>query len=461
MITGESIPIKKNVNDQVIGATINQTGTFTFRATKVGKETVLSQIINMVQEAQTSKAPIQKLTDQVTSWFVPAVIDIALITFIFWFSILDNPTLALLNAIGVLIIACPCSLGLATPTSILIATGKGAENGVLIKGASSLEITKRMQILAMDKTGTITYGKPKVTDIIVFNDSNNAKDILLKVASIEKRSEHPLASAIVEHAKKQNLELLEISAFDAIKGKGVKAKINNDLILVGNSKILESNSVSFDEARTTFDSLADQGKTPMYVAINGSLEAIIAVADTIKENAIDFITDLKKMGIEPVMLTGDNTKTANRIAHQVGIEKVYSDILPGNKARIISELQKSGIIGMVGDGINDAPALAQADIGLAVGTGTDVAIESADIVLMNGDLMAIITAIKLSKDTIKNVKENLFWAFIYNIAGIPIVAGVFSVFGFILNPIFGGLAMAFSSVSVVLSALRLKLWKLK
>ena len=460
MITGESIPVSKKVGDQVIGATINQTGTFKFSATKIGKETVLSQIIKMVQEAQTSKAPIQKLTDRVTSWFVPVVIDIAILTFIIWFSILDNPALALLNAIGVLIIACPCALGLATPTSIVIATGKGAENGVLIKGASSLEITKKMQILAMDKTGTITYGKPKVTDIMLIQSTIDESTLLGKVASVEKRSEHPLASAIVEHAKDLNVQLSEISNFDVIKGKGVTARIQNETILVGNSKLMAMNDISADEAVNKFNSFADQGKTPMYIAVNGTLQGVIAVADTIKENAIAFITELKQMSIEPVMLTGDNTKTAKAIAQQVGIEKIYSDILPSDKAKIVAELQKRGITGMVGDGINDAPALAQADIGLAVGTGTDVAIESADIVLMQGNLMAILTALKLSKSTIKNIKENLFWAFIYNIAGIPIAAGVFSVFGFLLNPIFAGLAMSFSSVSVVLSALRLKLWNL-
>ncbi|OLS20460.1 MAG: putative copper-transporting ATPase PacS [Candidatus Heimdallarchaeota archaeon LC_3] len=462
MITGESIPVSKKVSDKVIGATINQTGTFQFRATKIGKETVLSQIIKMVQEAQTSKAPIQKLTDKVTSWFVPIVINLAILTFIFWFSILENPTLALLNAIGVLIIACPCALGLATPTSIMIATGKGAENGVLVKSASSLEITKKMQILAMDKTGTITYGKPVVTDIILIENTMKENEILLKVASVEARSEHPLAHAIVTYAKDKDMELEKLSSFEAIKGKGVKATIREETILIGNAKLMVMHEIEVNSVLDRFDAFAKSGKTPMYIAINNSLTAIIAVSDTIKGNAIDFIKTLKKMNIEPVMLTGDNSLTAMAIASQVGISKVYSDILPSDKARIISELQaEDKITGMVGDGINDAPALAQADIGLAVGNGTDVAIESADIVLMNGDLMAILTAIKLSKDTITNIKQNLFWAYIYNIGGIPIAAGVFATFGLLLNPIYAGFAMSFSSVSVVLSASRLKFWKLK
>ncbi|MFQ5981599.1 MAG: heavy metal translocating P-type ATPase [Candidatus Heimdallarchaeota archaeon] len=462
MITGESLPVKKAEGDEVIGATVNQTGTFKFKATSIGKDTVLSQIVKLVQDAQTSKAPIQKLTDQVTSWFVPVVINIALLTFIIWYSIVNDPTLALLNTVGVLIIACPCALGLATPTSIMVATGKGAEAGVLIKGAESLEITKRLQTLALDKTGTITQGKPVVTDVIVNNSALNENELLTIAASVEKSSEHPLALAIVERAKQEQLVLKNPTDFDAIRGKGVVATFDGQTILIGNNKLMAENNIEFLRFQPDIDALANDGKTPMLVAKNGALLGIIAVADTVKDTARDFIGELKRLGITPVMITGDNERTANAIAAQIGISTVFAEVLPDEKAGIISQLQEENkITGMVGDGINDAPALAQADVGIAIGTGTDVAIESADIVLMSGDLMGVLAAIQLSQATISNIKQNLFWAYAYNVAGIPIAAGVMYPLGLLLNPMVAGLAMAFSSVSVVLSALRLKKWLAK
>lgn len=462
MITGESLPVNKKEGDKVIGATINQTGTFKFKATGIGKSTVLAQIIKMVEHAQTSKAPIQRLADKVTAIFVPIVIMSSIFTFIMWYSIIGNATLALLNAIGVLIIACPCALGLATPTSIMVATGKGAENGVLIKDAESLELTKRIQLLALDKTGTLTKGKPVVTDLITINDFTSTDDLLSITASIEKNSEHPLAHAIVDYAEEKGLSLQTLTAFTALRGKGVSAQLNGEVIIIGNAKLMKDNTVDHEKYLKQLNGLAEEGKTPMFIAKNGVLIGIIAVADTLKGNAIEFITKLQQLHIEPVMITGDNDKTAKTIASKVGITKFYSEVLPGDKANIIVDLQKSKkITGMVGDGINDAPALAQADVGMAIGNGTDVAIESADIVLMNGDLMAILTAVKLSKDTISNVKQNMFWAYIYNIIGIPVAAGILYPFGLLLNPIIAGFAMAFSSVSVVLSALRLKRWKLK
>ncbi len=462
MVTGESIPVSKTIDDDVIGATVNQTGTFKFRATKLGNDTLLSQIVKMVQDAQTSKAPIQKIVDKVTSWFVPIVIDIAILTFVIWYSVLGNPQLALLNSIGVLIIACPCALGLATPTSIMVASGKGAENGILIKGAESLEVTKRMKNLALDKTGTITVGKPSVTDFQLLTESISENDLLQIVASVENKSEHPLALAIVQEAKSRDLEIIDPEDFDAIKGKGVISTIKGKVLLIGNEKLMKENNIETTTAKSSMDKLATEGKTPMLIAYDGTLAAIIAVTDTIKDNAVWFVQKVKKMGVTPVMITGDNNLTAKAIASQVGIEKYYAEVLPGDKANIVMELQKDGVVtGMVGDGINDAPALAQADVGLAIGTGTDVAIESADIVLIGGDLKGIITAIELSKGTISNIKQNLFWAYIYNIIGIPIAAGVLYPFGLLLNPVFAGAAMAFSSISVVLSALRLKFWKPK
>ncbi|MHA2027806.1 MAG: heavy metal translocating P-type ATPase [Candidatus Kariarchaeaceae archaeon] len=462
MITGESIPVSKKVDDEVIGATINQTGSFKFKATKLGKDTVLNQIIKLVQDAQTSKAPIQKIADQVTSWFVPIVINIAILTFIVWYSILNDPTLALVNTIGVLIIACPCALGLATPTSIMVGTGKGAENGVLIKGAEALEITKRLQTIALDKTGTLTHGKPVVTDLIILDKTLDDSELLTFAASIEKKSEHPLGRAIIEEAEKRELQLANVTDFNAIQGKGLVATIDDKKIIIGNKKIMEDNNINIEVSKNRVRDLASEGKTPMIIVIDGKLVGIIAVADTIKENAFIFINHLKNLGIEPVMITGDNELTARAIASRVGITRIHADVLPGEKAKIIENLQSENkITAMVGDGINDAPALAQADVGIAIGSGTDVAIESADIVLMGSDLIGVLTAIQLSNATITNIRQNLFWAYVYNIGGIPIAAGIFYPLGILLNPIVAGLAMSFSSVSVVLSALRLKRWKLK
>ncbi len=461
MVTGEPIPVSKTVGDDVIGATINQTGSFNFKATKLGKDTVLSQIINLVQNAQTSKAPIQKTADKVTSWFVPVVINIAILTFIVWYSIIGDPTLALLNTIGVLIIACPCALGLATPTSIMVATGKGAEAGVLIKGADSLEITTKLSTIALDKTGTITYGKPMVTDIVLLKDGITEKEVLEITGSIEKNSEHPLAHAIIVKAEEEGIELKETSEFDAVKGKGIIAVLEGNKYLVGTNKLMNDNNLSTSTHTETYSKIASEGKTPMYIASDKELLAIIGVADTIKDTARAFISKLKSYHIKPVMITGDNKLTAKAIAKQVGIDEFYAEVLPGDKSNIVAKLQKDGKVAMVGDGINDAPALAQADVGIAIGTGTDVAIESADVVLMSGDLMGILTAIQLSRSTISNIKQNLFWAYIYNIGGIPIAAGLLYGFGLLLNPIIAGAAMAFSSISVVLSALRLKRWKPK
>lgn len=459
MVTGESLPTKKSVGDEVIGSTINQTGSFKFKATKLGKETVLSQIITLVQNAQTSKAPIQKTADKITSWFVPVVINIAILTFIVWYSILDNPTLALLNTIGVLIIACPCALGLATPTSIMVATGKGAEKGVLIKGADSLEITKKLNTLALDKTGTITHGKPVVTDIIKIKDSIDDSELLGITASIEQNSEHPLARAIIDRAESDGINLQSTTEFNAVSGKGITALLEGKKYIIGTSRLMQENGLNSDLFETQYSKVASEGKTPMYVASENELLGIIGVADTIKSTAKDFISKLKSYNITPIMITGDNRLTAKAIASQVGIEKIFAEVLPGDKSNIVKSLQKDdNIVGMVGDGINDAPALAQADVGIAIGTGTDVAIESADIVLMSGDLLGILTALQLSKATISNIRQNLFWAYIYNILGVPIAAGIFYGFGLLLNPIIAGAAMAFSSISVVLSALRLKRW---
>lgn len=462
MVTGESLPTNKGQGDEVIGSTINQTGAFKFKATKLGKETVLSQIITLVQNAQTSKAPIQKTADKITSWFVPVVINIAILTFIVWYSIIGNPNLALLNTIGVLIIACPCALGLATPTSIMVATGKGAEKGVLIKGADSLEITQKLTTLALDKTGTLTYGKPVVTDIIRLNKGIDEFELLRISASIEQNSEHPLAKAIIDRAEADGVELKSTTEFNAVKGKGIIAVLDNKKYIIGTNRLMKENGLDADLHEEQYSKVASEGKTPMYIATEKELLGIIGVADTIKSTAKDFISKLKSYNITPIMITGDNRLTAEAIASQVGIEKIFAEVLPGDKSNIVKSLQKSGnIVGMVGDGINDAPALAQADVGIAIGTGTDVAIESADIVLMSGDLLGILTALQLSKATISNIRQNLFWAYIYNILGVPIAAGVFYGFGLLLNPIIAGAAMAFSSISVVLSALRLKRWEPK
>ena len=456
MITGESIPVEKSVGSNVIGASINKTGFIKYKATKVGKDTVLAQIIRLVEDAQGSKAPIAKMADVISSYFVPIVIGLAILSAIVWLIAGETPIFALTIFISVLVIACPCALGLATPTAIMVGTGKGAENGVLIKGGEALEITHKIDTIVFDKTGTITEGKPVVTDILT---KNKEKDVLLSLAaSAEKGSEHPLGEAIVRAALEKKLELKTLNNFNAIPGHGIEVTIDKDNILLGNLKLMKEKNIDVEEFKLDSDKLANEGKTPMYIAINNKLEGIIAVADVVKPSSFEAIKELHNMGIKVAMITGDNKKTAEAIAKQVGIDIVLSEVLPEDKANEVKKLQgQNNKVAMVGDGINDAPALAQADIGIAIGSGTDVAIESADIVLMRSDLMDVIVAIKLSKATIRNIKQNLFWAFGYNVLGIPVAMGVLHIFGGpLLNPMIAAAAMSLSSVSVLANALRLK-----
>jgi len=464
MITGESIPTEKSKGDEVIGATINKTGTFKFEAIKVGKDTALAQIIKLVQDAQGSKAPIQRLADVIAGYFVPIVISVAIATFIVWFNFGPNPalTFALLNFVAVMIIACPCALGLATPTAIMVGTGKGAEHGVLIKGGESLETAHKLTTIVFDKTGTLTKGQPEVTDVISANDFTR-KDILEHAASAEKGSEHPLGEAIVKKATGEDIELFHPKDFNAIAGHGIEAKINHREVILGNLKLMHDRKIDLGDLESESERLANDGKTPMYVAIDGKAAGIIAVADTLKENSKKAVEDLHELGLEAVMLTGDNQRTAQAIAKKAGIDKVLSEVLPEDKVRKVKRLQSEGkVVAMVGDGINDAPALAQADVGIAIGTGTDVAMEASDITLIKGDLQGVVASIELSKRTIKTIKQNLFWAFFYNTAGIPIAAGIlYPFFGVLLNPIFASAAMAFSSVSVVSNSLRLRRFKFK
>ena len=459
MLTGESIPVEKTVGSKVVGASINKTGFIKYRATRVGKDTALAQIIKLVEDAQGSKAPIAKMADVISSYFVPIVIGLAIFAAIAWLIAGETPVFALTIFISVLVIACPCALGLATPTAIMVGTGKGAENGVLIKGGEALEITHKVDTIVFDKTGTITEGKPKVTDIITKNYSE--EEILAIAASAEKGSEHPLGEAIVREAEEKKLEFKTIENFSAIPGHGIKVDIEGKTIFLGNLKLMSENSIEVGELEKESDRLADEGKTPMYIAIDNNLEGIVAVADTVKPSSKEAIENLHNMGIKVAMITGDNKKTADAIAKQVGIDIVLSEVLPEDKANEVKKLQgENRKVAMVGDGINDAPALAQADIGIAIGTGTDVAIESADIVLMKGDLRDVSTAIKLSKATIRNIKQNLFWAFGYNVLGIPVAMGVLHIFGGpLLNPMIAAAAMSLSSVSVLTNALRLKRFK--
>jgi Cu+-exporting ATPase len=462
MVTGESLPVEKKAGDTVIGATMNKTGTFKFEATKVGRDTVLSQIIRLVQEAQGSKPPIARLVDVIASYFVPVVIGIAILTFIIWYLFGPHPALtyAFLNFIAVLIIACPCALGLATPTSIMVGTGKGAENGILIRGAEALETAHQLNTIVLDKTGTLTKGEPSVTDIIE-GERFSKKEILTLAASAEKGSEHPLGEAIVKKAKEQNLDLLAPKSFQAIAGQGIEATVDSKEILLGNVKLMEERKVHLNGLSEKAEQLSSEGKTPMFLAVGGKAAGIIAVADTLKENSKEAVEALRRMGLEVVMLTGDNERTARAIARQIGIDRVLAEVLPEMKAEEVKRLQAEGKrVGMVGDGINDAPALAQANVGIAIGTGTDVAMESSDITLIGGDLRGVVTAIALSKATIRNIRQNLFWAFAYNTILIPVAAGVlFPFWGILLNPILAAGAMAFSSVTVVTNALRLRKFK--
>lgn len=453
MITGESIPVDKEVGDQVIGATINKFGAFKFEATNIGKDTVLSQIIKLVEDAQGSKAPVQRLADKISGVFVPVVIVIALVTFLVFFLGFKDFNTGLINAVAILVIACPCALGLATPTAIMVGTGKGAENGILIKSGEHLERTHEMDTIIFDKTGTITKGEPELTDILTFG--NFSKDEILRIAaSVEKASEHPLGQAIVRYGEEKLGEIIAAESFQAIPGKGLQSRFEDREILIGNRRLMKDNKIHIGEREEDLVALETLGKTAMLIAIDGELRAIIAVADTIKETSFQAIKELQDMGLSVYMITGDNERTAQAIGDQVGITNILADVLPENKAEKVEALKAQGKhVGMVGDGINDAPALAAADVGFAIGTGTDVAMEAADITLMRGNLEGVVTAIRLSHRTMKTIKQNLFWAFFYNSIGIPIAA-----LGF-LNPMVAGAAMAFSSVSVVLNSLRLKNFK--
>jgi Cu+-exporting ATPase len=452
MLTGESLPVDKKTGDQVTGATINKFGTFRFTATKVGKDTVLAQIVKIVEAAQGSKAPIQRFADVVSGYFVPVVIGLAVLTFAIWYFILDtgNFSRALVNFTAVLVIACPCALGLATPTSIMVGTGKGAENGILIKGAEHLENAHRLTTIVLDKTGTITKGQPEVTDIISFQEYRRT-ELLAMAVSAEKNSEHPLAEAIVKYGKEQGVPITEAESFEAIPGHGVAIQSSGKRILVGTRKLLQEYHVEFQFAVDRIEELETQGKTVMLMAVNLNLAGLLAVADTVKETSAQAVAELKKLSIEVWMITGDNERAARAIAQQVGIDNVIAEVLPEHKAERVQSLKQQGkVVAMVGDGINDAPALATADVGFAIGTGTDVAMEAADITLIRGDLNGLVGAIKLSKATMRNIKQNLFWALLYNSLGIPVAASGF------LSPVLAGAAMAFSSVSVVSNALRLK-----
>ncbi len=460
MLTGESMPVDKKAGDPVYGASLNVSGAIRFRAEKVGSETALARIIQLVEDAQGSKAPIAQMADIVSGYFVPIVCAIAVVAGVAWFIGTGDIEFALTIFISVLVIACPCALGLATPTAIMVGTGKGAEHGILIKGGEALETTHKISTIVFDKTGTITEGKPTVTDLLT-GEGFAAEELLRLTASAETGSEHPLGQAIVREAKKKGLLLPPLEDFRAIAGRGIEAKANGAALLAGNRKLMEERGISLAPLEKESDRLAKEGKTPMYVALDGSLAGIIAVADVVKPSSRAAIARLHRMGIEVAMITGDNKKTAAAIAEQVGIDRVLAEVLPQDKAGEVKALQAEGRrVAMVGDGINDAPALAQADIGIAIGSGTDVAMESADIVLMRSDLTDVSTAIHLSKKTIRNIKQNLFWAFGYNTIGIPIAAGVLHLFGGpLLNPIFAAAAMSLSSVSVLLNALRLKQFK--
>ena len=466
MLTGESLPASKKMGDEVIGATINKTGAFKFRTTKVGKDTALAQIVKMVQDAQNSKAPIARLADIISGYFVPIVMILAVWTFVIWFVVGPQPQFvyALVTSVTVLIIACPCALGLATPMSLMVGIGKGAESGILIRSGEALQTARAIQTVVLDKTGTITKGKPELTDVVTMDDGQwTMEEILRFSASVEKVSEHPLAQAIVEGAQARKLELAEVKDFDAIPGHGVSAKVEGKSILIGNLKLMNRENIALGSLEEKSKSLADDGKTPMFIALDGKAAGIIAVADTVKEDSAEAIAVLQKMGIEVVMITGDNRRTAEAIARKVGITRVLAEVLPEDKANNIQQLQAEGKkVAMVGDGINDAPALAQADVGLAIGTGTDVAIEASDITLIKGSLKGVVTAIEVSRATMNNIYQNLVGAFFYNTLGVPVAMGVlFPFFGLLLSPLIAGAAMAFSSVTVVGNANRLRGFKPK
>ena len=460
MLTGESIPVEKEIGDEVIGASINKNGSIDYRATRVGSDTTLSQIIKLVEDAQGSKAPIARMADIITRYFVPIVIALAVLAGIAWLIAGQSGIFVLSVIITTLVIACPCALGLATPTGIMVGTGKGAEHGILIKSGEALETTHNLDTIVFDKTGTLTEGKPIVTDILV-TPLITKENLLYYAASGETGSEHPLGEAIVQKSKEENMTLAKPDYFEAIPGHGIRVEIEGKDMYIGNRKLMIEQKIDLSSMEKESDRLADEGKTPMYLSVDGELAGIIAVADTLKENSMKAVKELRRRGVEVIMITGDNKRTAKAIAKQVGIDRVLSEVLPEDKAEEVKKLQEAGKkVAMVGDGINDAPALAQADIGIAVGSGTDVAIESADIVLIRNDLTAVLTAIDLSHATLRNIKQNLFWAFAYNIVGIPVAMGLLFIFGGpLMSPMFAAVAMSFSSVSVLLNALRLRRFK--
>lgn len=476
MLTGESIPVEKKVADEVIGATINKTGSFQFEATRVGKDTTLARIVRLVDEAQGSKAPIQRLADVIAGYFVPAVIGIAIVTFIVWYFIGPHPafTFAILNFVAVLIIACPCALGLATPAAIMVGTGKGAENGILFRSGEALERSQQINTVLLDKTGTLTRGEPAVTDVVTV-PAWSEKEVLRLAASAERVSEHPLGEAIVEAAAEENLETSQVSDFTALPGLGVEAFVEGKKLLLGNVMLMQEKGIKLESLEERAERLSSEGKTVMFLSLNGRLVGVIALADTLKSNAREAVQAMHEMGIQTAMITGDNRRTAEAIARGAGIDRVLAEVLPEHKAEEVKKLQQGRVVAMVGDGINDAPALAQADVGIAIGTGTDVAMETGEVTLMSGDLMGIVTAISLSKSTMRIIKQNLFWAFAYNVVLIPVAAGVlypifsrtgvpaglhfiFGDYGF-LNPIMAAAAMAASSITVVSNSLRLRGFK--
>ena len=463
MLTGESIPVEKDIDDEVIGATINKEGLIKVKATKLGQDSALSKIIKLVEEAQQSSSPSQRLADQVSAYFVPAVILIAIFSSAFWYILgSQNFNFSLTIFIAVLIVACPCALGIATPTAIMVGTGKGAENGLLIKGGDNLEKTRKLTTIVFDKTGTLTKGEPSVTDVITLEDFDENK-LLTLAAGAEKGSEHPLGQAIVKGAEERGLKIPELENFNVIPGHGVKANVEGKEVIVGNRRLMIDNTISADALENQISRLELEGKTAMITAIDSKALGIIAVADTLKEHSVEAIQQLQKMGLEVVMLTGDNKRTANAMAKKIGVSRILAEVLPGDKANEIKKLQNEGkFVGMVGDGINDAPALAQADVGIAIGSGSDVAMETGGIVLMKDDLRDVVASIQLSQKTVSKIKQNLFWAFFYNSALIPVGAGLlYPFFGILLNPIFAAVAMAFSSVSVVTNSLLLRRFKPK
>lgn len=463
MMTGESIPIEKKVGDTITSATINQNGSIDYQATRVGSDTTLAQIVRLVEEAQGSKAPIAALADKISLYFVPIVLGLATLSALGWYFLAgESLSFSLSIFVAVLVIACPCALGLATPTAIMVGTGKGAENGILIKSGQALEAAYQLDTIVLDKTGTITVGKPSLTDLVPLGAFNRS-DLLQLIASAEQHSEHPLAQAILEAAQQEELDLLPVSYFEAIVGRGLSAQVEGKHLLVGNESLMKEKNIDSSAFQEQLLELSKEGKTAMFVAIDGQLTGILAVADEMKSSSLKAVQELQSMGLEVIMLTGDREETATAIAQKAGIQKVIAGVLPDGKATAIKDLQEAGKkLAMVGDGINDAPALVQADVGIAIGSGADVAIESADVVLMHSDLQDVVKAIKLSQATIRNIKENLFWAFAYNTLGIPIAMGLLHLFGGpLLNPMLAGLAMSLSSVSVVANALRLGRFKMK